>query len=128
MNLRNLIPPMPARMQKSYPQEVMARVRAEQLRQPRKSWEWLPQPRFAFALGGALAALLAILVIPSTPCRIVRQIDRDSGTISSGQSESVSDLVEEMEALDAVGEGEGLSMEEMQEDLKELDQSEMSQA
>ena len=120
---RNPIPPMPDRMRSTYAQEVLERVRAKPRLEPRTLWDGLPQPRLVFSLGTALAAALAILVVlPVTPGWKSRQ---NGSTISSEKEAAVSDVVEELETLEAIEKTEGVTTEDLWQELRDLDQSEM---
>lgn len=78
--------PAPDRL---FTEQVMARIRAEQApARPQRHragrpvpvlLRWVPRPRLAFALGGVLAAALALVVWLQRPAeRILTQIERDS--------------------------------------------------
>ena len=67
-----------AQPDRRFTEEVMAKIRAEQSPAP-VILRWIPRPRFAFALGGTLAAVLALtLWIPWITGPLLRQIERDS--------------------------------------------------
>ena len=122
---RNPIPPMPDRMRSTYAQEVLERVRAKPRLEPRTLWDWFSPPRLAFPLGAALAAALAILVLlPVTPGWKDR---RNGSTLSSEKEAAVSDVAEELETLEAIEKNEGTTTEDLWEELRDLDQSEMGQ-
>lgn len=115
----------PAHARGGYADQVMARIRAE-APQGRPAVFRLWEPRPSLAWGGALAAGLAVVMLVSAPQRNLRRLDRDSQILLAGgdfsfleedleqelQEQETEDLVEEIEALDAVSPGEDLLPDE----------------
>ncbi len=122
---RHPAPPMPMRMKKDYAQEVLSRIRAEQ-EQP--AWPWRLQPRLVLALGGALAAVLALTILPREPSvlDLERQL-REEDRIILAEAES-NTMPDEIQALETLEENADWTPEELLEELRQLDASEMEQA
>lgn len=101
----------PEGLEREFPQAVMARVRAEQA-----AWtlRWTLDPRWSFALGGALAAVLALVVVQRPPAPSVQEVESDVELL---------DLLEE-EAQP--GEAPPVSDEELLEELQRMDEAEMA--
>ncbi len=96
----------PAHLRAGYTDEVMRRLRA--LEAPRPVLGWLPLPRVSWALGTALACLLAGLFLwPSAPSRTIQRLE------------------EGMDLLVEVGEGLDLAEADLEEELQALDELEL---
>lgn len=115
----------PASLRRGYTDQVMARIRAESPANQPMVFRFL-EPRPSLAWGGALAAVLAIVVLVSSPERSLQELDRDSQWLLAADEYSfveedleqeileqeADDLVEEMAALDAVSAADDLLSEE----------------
>ena len=80
--LTNWLGKHPPRMPASAPdprftEEVMSRIRAEQA-PASVLLRSIPRPRLSFALGGALAAVLAVALWIQRPALLLHEIERDS--------------------------------------------------
>lgn len=94
----------PAPLRRNYAEEVMVRIRTQEEKRSRWAIDWLPRPVPSMAWSGALAAVLAIVVL------------------ASGPDQEEKDLIEEMEALETVSATEEfLSDEELLEELDRID-------
>lgn len=90
-------------LQASYREEVMARIRTAQA--PAPAFQWLPRPRLAFALGTAVACLLALVVLTPHPSTQLTQEVEQAWQLLSELGEDtltldLSDLDEEVKTLD----------------------------
>lgn len=100
----------PESAQGNYAEEVMVRIRRLEEPSRRGVLAWLPRPAPTLAWNGALAAALAIVVLAS-----------------SNTDRKEPDLVEELEALEAVSAAdELLSDEEVFEELRLLEEGDAS--
>ena len=66
----------PQEFERRFRDDVMARIRAEQA--PVWRLRWSLEPRWALAMGGALAAVLAVAVIGRAPSLPVPQIEQEA--------------------------------------------------
>ncbi len=115
----------PAHTRGEYVDQVMARIRGESTQDQPAVFRFL-EPRPSLAWGGALAAGLAVVLLVSAPQRNLRRLDRDSQLLLAAgdfsfleedleqelQEQETEDLVEEIEALDAVSPGDDLLPDE----------------
>lgn len=124
----------PAELNGRFRQEVMSRIRAEQA--PIRTLRWVLEPRRSFALGGVLAAVLALAVIgrPHAHAPSARQVKQGLAEVVTAKSApswsefendvEVLDLLEEEEAQ--AGKPDRVTDEELLEELKRIDDAEMA--
>lgn len=101
---RNPLRSPPEELTGRFRQEVMSRIRAKQA--PVHTLRWMLEPRWSFALGGALAAVLALVVLgrPHTPAPAfsTQEIEQEARVLlEAGEVTYLADLDLEGELRDA---------------------------
>ena len=106
----------PAELQKDFRKQVMARIQNE--KQPFIVFRWLPRHQLSFALGGVMAAALAVAVVARP----------NSLRLAQESEEETLELWNQLEQLEELpaGSEEPISDEELLEELQQLDESELT--
>ncbi len=81
----------PEGFERRFREDVMARIRADQA--PVWRLRWSLEPRWALAMGGALAAVLAVAVVGRSPTLPAQEIEQEAAVLfEAGEVAHLSDL------------------------------------